>query len=335
MFPLSAIFGSLSLLSLAPLALGVAYKQTDNISGAGFLSAFSYQAISDPTHGRVNYINAATAASQNLTFASGNTFILRADSKTVLSASGLGIAFSNSNRRVNSVLEGRNSVRLQSNKQFTTAVTIFDVRHMPQGCGTWPALWTVGANWPNQGEIDILEGVNDQGPNQATLHTNAGCTMPASRTQTGTSTGNNCDVAATNNAGCGVKLSDSKSYGPTFNSNGGGWYAVERTNAFIKVWFWSRNAGTVPSDISSGSTSVNTDNWGTPVANFPSTTCPISSKFGPHNIIINLTFCGDWAGQTSVYAASGCPSTCVDFVNNNPSSFSNAYFDFASLRIFQ
>jgi len=25
-----------------------------------------------------------------------------------------------------------------------------------------------------QGEIDILEGVNDQGPNQSTLHTNSG-----------------------------------------------------------------------------------------------------------------------------------------------------------------
>lgn len=56
---------------------------------------------------------------------------------------------------------------------------------------TWPAVWTVGADWPNQvisflarsalylirrtqGEVDILEGVNDQGTNQATLHTSAG-----------------------------------------------------------------------------------------------------------------------------------------------------------------
>ncbi|KAJ7175187.1 laminarinase [Mycena crocata] len=309
---------ALAILTLARVAVGVTYRQTDNISGAGFLSAFSFQAIPDPTNGRVNYVNAATAASQNLTFASGNTFVLRADSKTVLSAGGA----------------GRNSVRLQSNKQFTTAVTIFDVRHMPQGCGTWPALWTVGANWPHQGEIDILEGVNDQGTNQATLHTDAGCTMPASRSQTGTSVLNNCDVAATSNSGCGVKVNDARSYGPTFNSNGGGVYAVERTNAFIKVWFWPRNTA-IPSDISSGGASVNTDNWGTPVANFPSTTCPISSKFGPHNIIINLTFCGDWAGQSSIYSSSGCPSTCVDFVNRNPSAFTNAYFEFASLRIYQ
>ncbi|KAG5635792.1 hypothetical protein DXG03_005240, partial [Asterophora parasitica] len=72
------------------------------------------------------------------------------------------------------------------------------------------------------GEIDILEGVNDQGPNAATLHTNAGCTMPASRAQTGTPTGNNCDVAATGNAGCGVQFNGANTYGPGFNNIGGG-----------------------------------------------------------------------------------------------------------------
>lgn len=36
-----------------------------------------------------------------------------------------------------------------------------------------------------QGEVDILEGVNDQGPNAVTLHTTAGCTMPQTQEQTG------------------------------------------------------------------------------------------------------------------------------------------------------
>lgn len=308
----------LSLLLSAAGVLAVSYIQTDSYTGSGFLNGFSFQAIADPTHGRVNYVDYATAARENLTFSSGDHFIVRADFQKTLSASG----------------PGRDSVRLRSNNQYTTSVTVFNLRHMPQGCGTWPALWTVGANWPNEGEIDILEGVNDQGPNQSTLHTSPGCTMPATRPETGTPVLNNCDTAATNNAGCGVKMNDQRSYGPSLNSNGGGWFAMERTGSFIKVWFWSRAAGGIPSDIINGAYNINPDNWGTPTAYFPSTSCPISSKFGPHNIIINLTFCGDWAGSSAVYGASGCPSTCSAFVNNNPSAFTNAYFDFQWLKIY-
>ncbi|KAG6917639.1 hypothetical protein DXG01_001746 [Tephrocybe rancida] len=205
---------------------------------------------------------------------------------------------------------------------------------MPQGCGTWPAIWeTDESNWPNGGEIDIVEGVNDQGPNAVTLHTSSGCTMPSSRDQTGTSSQLDCNTAVNGNAGCGVRVPGSVSYGPAFNNNGGGWYAVERTTSYIKVWFWARNDASTPSDVKNGASSVNTGNWGTPAANFPNTSCNIASHFDQHNIIINLTFCGDWAG--SVYpGSSGCPSTCVDYVNNNPSAFTNAYFDFASLKVY-
>lgn len=50
----------------------------------------------------------ATALAQNLTFSSGDHFVIRADHTTKLSAGG----------------PGRNSVRLQSNKQYTTHVTV-------------------------------------------------------------------------------------------------------------------------------------------------------------------------------------------------------------------
>jgi beta-glucanase (GH16 family) len=51
----------------------------------------------------------------------------------------------------------------------------FDIRHMPQGCATWPAAWTVIEDgWPAGGEIDIIEGVNDESPNHSTLHTSPG-----------------------------------------------------------------------------------------------------------------------------------------------------------------
>lgn len=37
---------------------------------------------------------------------------------------------------------------------------IYDVAHMPTGCGLWPSIWMVGPNWPAGGEIDIIEGVH-------------------------------------------------------------------------------------------------------------------------------------------------------------------------------
>ncbi|KAA1476410.1 2 beta-glucan [Dentipellis sp. KUC8613] len=311
----SSVF--LSLL-LAGRSLAATYSLSDNFQGNAFFSDFSFQAIADPTHGRVNYVDQATAQSQGLATVSGSNFILRADDTTVLSASG----------------PGRNSVRLQSNKQYSTHVAVFNIEHMPQGCGTWPAVWELGDNWPNEGEVDIVEGVNDQPPNASTLHTTAGCTMPASgRTETGNPTSTDCNTADNNNAGCGVQTTDANNYGPAFNNNGGGWYAIERTSTFIKVWFWARNAGGIPSDVTSGASSVNTDNWGTPDAYFPNTDCDFASHFGPHNIIINLTFCGDWAG--SVYGNSGCPSTCEDYVNSNPGAFSNAYFEFPWIKVYE
>ena len=73
--------------------------------------------------------------------------------------------------------------------------------------------------------------------------------------------GTDCNAADNSNAGCGVQVNKANSYGPPFNSAGGGWYAMERTDSFIKVWFWTRNAGNVPSDVKNGATSVNTDSW--------------------------------------------------------------------------
>lgn len=315
-----AALASLVAAALIPSSYAATYHLEDNWVGSAFLSTFTHEAIADPTHGRVNYVDQATALAKNLTYASGDTLILRADHTTTLSPSG----------------PGRNSVRIRSIKTYTTHVAVFDVRHMPQGCGTWPAAWeTDEGDWPNGGEVDIIEGVNDQSPNAMTLHTGANCAMPASRTMTGHATNNNCDVNTDGNTGCGVQAPTANSYGPSFNANGGGWYAMERTNSFIKVWFFPRNAGNVPNDIASGPATINTDNWGTPTAFFPNTDCDIGSHFDANNIIINLTFCGDWAGQASIFNGAGCPGSCVDYVNNNPSAFANAYWDIASVRVYQ
>ncbi|TEB24543.1 laminarinase [Coprinellus micaceus] len=303
-------------LSLVSASLAGTYNRRLRTVGEGFYEDFTFEAIPDPTHGRVNYVNRETAERFNLTFGGGETFILRSDHDTPLDPAG----------------PGRSSVRLKSVMQYVNHVAVFDIRHMPEGCGTWPAVWEVGDNWPHGGEIDILEGVNDKGPNAVTLHTNEGCMMHRDRQGQRTDSvvvEENCDVAAKGNVGCPTRLGDAKSYGTPFNANGGGHYAVERSPQFIKVWFWPRGDPALPEDAAKGAKVVNTDAWGEPAAFFPANSCNIDEKFGPQNIIINLTFCGDWAG--SVFNQDGCLGDCIAHVNGNPSAFQNAFFDFASI----
>ncbi|TFK50267.1 endo-1,3(4)-beta-glucanase-like protein [Heliocybe sulcata] len=297
------------------------YYLSDYHVGYEFYNTFEFQAIPDPTHGRVNYVNESYAISKNLSYASWDTFIMRADHTTVLNASDA----------------GRDSVRIQSYKSYTTHVIIFDIRHMPQGCATWPAAWETGSNWPYDGEVDIVEGVNDVSPNQMTLHTAPGCTMPAgNRTETGIIETTDCDAYDNSNAGCGVAAPTANSYGPAFNADGGGWYAMERTNSSIKVWFWARNDRSVPVDVSLpiASPLVDTNLWGTPTAYFPNNTdCDLASHFNENKIIINLTLCGDWAGN--VFNLDGCPGDCVSYVDENPADFIEAYWDLASVRVYE
>ena len=82
---------------------------------------------------------------------------------------------------------GRPSVRISTLKSWTHGLFIGDFAHAPGGiCGTWPACeyspvmakevltvqgWTLAPNWPNNGEIDILEGVNLLTQNAMSLHT--------------------------------------------------------------------------------------------------------------------------------------------------------------------
>ncbi|KAI0953730.1 hypothetical protein AcW1_007877 [Taiwanofungus camphoratus] len=306
--------------SLFGNAFAGTYSLNQSNVGSAFLSNFQWETLTDPTNGRVTYVDQATALSDNLTFASDDTFIIRADYTTILSSSD----------------SGRKSVRIKSNATYNTHVAVFDIRHMPQGCATWPALWesddTVGIYG---GEVDIVEGVNDVEPNSCTLHTAGNCTMPANRTELGTSLSNDCSSNATlsdGNNGCSVDAPYASSFGPTFNANGGGWYAIERTAEFISIWFWARFDKGVPSEVSGGAKAVNPSQWGTPIANFPNTDCDLASQFKDNNIIVDLTLCGNWAGER--FNAAGCPGNCVDYVNTNASAFVNAYWDFAAARVY-
>jgi hypothetical protein len=54
------------------------------------------------------------------------------------------------------------SIRIVSTKTFYHGLVIADFDRMPFGCSVWPSFWTVGPSWPHNGEIDIVEGVNNK-----------------------------------------------------------------------------------------------------------------------------------------------------------------------------
>ncbi|KAI9720052.1 MAG: hypothetical protein M1812_003179 [Candelaria pacifica] len=203
---------------------------------------------------------------------------------------------------------------------------------MPGGiCGTWPAFWTLGPDWPNGGEIDILEGVNSQTKNGMTLHTSPGCSITNNGGFSGNMTTNNCDTNVAGNAGCEIAALDSRTYGKGFNSNGGGVYATEWTSNAISIWFFCR--GSIPLDVSSGAPVPS--GWGKPVAQFQGD-CAIDTYFKDQQIIFDTTFCGDWAGNS--WNSSTCSSlapTCQAYVQNNPSAFNDAYWSVNSLKVYQ
>ncbi|KAF1353710.1 concanavalin A-like lectin/glucanase domain-containing protein [Delphinella strobiligena] len=294
------------------------YVLEDDYSVSNFFDMFTFFTSSDPTNGFVDYVDQATAQSAGYIGTTASTIYIGADHQNVTSG-------------------GRPSVRLTSNNAYNAgSLIILDLEHMPGGiCGTWPAFWMVGPDWPSGGEIDIIEGVNLQTANAMTLHTSDGCSITNDGNFTGSMETDNCYIYAegqTTNAGCSIDSSDTETYGTGFNDIGGGVYATEWTDDSISIWFFPRSA--VPSDIAAGTPSPSSS-WGTPAAQFEGG-CDIPKFFQDNQLVFDLTFCGDWAGN--VWSSSTCSSladTCNDYVENNPTAFTDAYWTINSLRTYQ
>ena len=169
---------------------------------------------------------------------------------------------------------GRASVRVSSNDVYNGGLFIADIPHVPERvCGSWPAFWTLGPNWPSFGEIDIIEGVNLQTTNRMTLHTDPGCSI----------SGSNCNEGA-GKEGC-HQDSSSMPFG-----KGGGIYAMEWTSSAIKFFYFPSGSSDIDSNAPDPSS------W-SPAATFPAGPgCSIADNFKNHQIVFDTTFCGEWAG---------------------------------------
>lgn len=141
----------------------------------------------------------------------------------------------------------------------------------------------LGPNWPNDGEIDIIEGINDNTNNAMTLHTSDGCSIANDTAFSGTEVYSDCYIYASNqpsNAGCSIENQETSSYGSDFNSIGGGVIVTEWTSSAINIWWFPR--GTTPADLTAGN--PNPASWIEPVAQYQGG-CNIPSYFADLQIV--------------------------------------------------
>ncbi|KAI0070212.1 hypothetical protein K474DRAFT_1609105 [Panus rudis PR-1116 ss-1] len=317
---MKAALSLVTLLSLSPAALAASFNLVKAYQGTDFFSGWEfYGTFDNTTNGDVNFVPQSNSSS--LAYVDGNgRAIIRVDNTSFVPYN-----------------EKRNSVKITSTDAYEPGtIWVFDATHLPYGCSVWPAFWTKGLDWPRQGEIDIVEGVNKQTANQMALHTFNGCNAQQGAQMKGTLGNTNCN--STDGAGCTVGETTPNSYGEGFANAGGGVWATQFDTSGIFIWFWNR--ANVPSDISSGGNSVDPSGWGTPSAAYPSSACDINQFFGAQQLVLDITLCGDWAGVPSIYqpqcggdgSAQGCYVNSV--INDGSTNFAQAYFEINYIKAF-
>ncbi|GAA5861814.1 hypothetical protein JCM3774_001311 [Rhodotorula dairenensis] len=269
--------------------------------------------LEDPTEGQVNYLKKEAAQKAGLFSATAESAIMRVDNTTKLAKGA-----------------NRNSVRIESAKPAELgSLIIADIIRMPWGCATWPAWWSYGdPDWPDGGEIDVIEGVNLDQTNVITLHTDGdGCKPAAKPDVSGVIMPENvkCDVAS-GVGGCSYGAGE-KSYGKDFNDAGGGVYATLFVEEGISVWFWTRSD--IPENLTDPST------WGKPTANWPSSSCDIKKFFTHQRLIFNITLCGEYAGAPESWNrhCKDKAPTCSDFLTD-PANFDEAVWEIRSVKVY-
>ncbi|KAI0783415.1 concanavalin A-like lectin/glucanase domain-containing protein [Abortiporus biennis] len=305
-------------LSLAIVA-SAQYNILKEYAGQTFFDEWNfYNNFDNLTNGNTNYVSAKDAASLKLAFINdaGNA-VMKVDNTSSLKFP-----------------QRRNSIRINTKDRFTVGtVWIADMVHVPYGCSTWPAFWSSAPTWPDGGEIDTFEGVNQVTMNQMGLHASNGCVHSNSSVQSSTLINStDCSIFANSNEGCIITNPTTKSYGLPFSQAGGGVWVTEFATKGISIWFFTRS--NIPDMLQGNATVIDTAQLGIPVANWPSDGCAINEFFEPQSLIFDIALCGDYAGNANSFYQT-CTGVCYqDWVLGDPSNFDTAYFEVSHVRVY-
>ncbi|EHL01813.1 putative endo-1,3(4)-beta-glucanase [Glarea lozoyensis 74030] len=336
---------SLQLMKVGAFALACAsaasaakiYTIDETYEGEGFFNKFNFFTGLDPTRGYVQYQSQADAASTKF----GSKLV-----NTINGQNFMGVDHTNTYDPFGA---GRPSVRIETKKTYNHGLFILDLAHMPSStCGNWPAFWTYSdVNYPAQGEIDILENIHENTQSLNVLHTSAGFSVAGNKKglqQSGDQTTYNCDDNAQSSdygsqftgQGCASTNINPGSYGSALNAVGGGVYAMEWTSDVIRVWSFPKVV--IPLDIIAGK--PDPSKWGLPTFTTAQGKGDIDSHFKDHKVVLDTTFCGNWAGQDFFWKQTSCYDpilypTCSEYVGKNPSKYADTYWLINSLKVFQ
>jgi hypothetical protein len=101
-----------------------------------------------------------------------------------------------------------------------------------------------------------------------------------------------------------------RSFAYGFNNADGGVFALLWDNSTgIAMWHFAR--ADIPDDLTAQAPTPST--WGTPSGFWSAKTCDITDNFYEHQMVIDTTICGNWAGSDA-YSSSGCSGKCTDMV---------------------
>lgn len=336
--------------SVPPFRIGTVKASNRIYTGHEFLALFSFFTEEDPTHGLVDY-EAGYRHRDKLVVVDSNTGHVR-----------IGTAGSEASAAAQEMTVANTSpipsIRIYTKQTFSGGLFSIELFHVPEGLGVWPAIWFSQdpgqklpngsrGTWPDHGEIDLFEQVNNATENSTTLHllgsssssSTENLCRPSVQGRKSPLFDPHCSTQG-ENPGCGVMTGD-RSFGVEFNQQRRkrnqssavytmDWNFISDDKFSLSFYFLEDpelidHSGYGPFSRSPDPRQWKVQPYGTFVSD-GSSRCPLNNL----QMIMNITLCGDWAG--SVFPCPPSPigecdpmNACHSFVRT-PSHLREAYF---------